>query len=103
MHPAENPYVIISSLGRVLALAPERMFDAHRGLVANPVRAIRSKIDWMTGIVGEIEQRIGRGEGDREIVNAVLGGEELASYVSFGEYSRRNFVKAVRRERRGVV
>jgi glyoxylase-like metal-dependent hydrolase (beta-lactamase superfamily II) len=97
MHPAEDPYVMIESLRRVLELEPLRMFDAHRGLVANPVSAIRSKIDWLSETVGEIEVRIGRGENDREIVRGVLGGEELASYVSFGEYSRRNFVGAVRR------
>jgi ribonuclease/clavin/mitogillin len=97
MHPAEDPYVMIESLKRVLALEPSRMFDAHRGLVANPVSAIRSKIDWLSETVGEIEMRIRRGESDSEIVRGVLGGEEFASYVSFGEYSRRNLVKVVRR------
>ncbi len=101
MHPAENPYEIIASLRRVLELEPTRMFDAHRGLVANPVAAIQAKIDWLTETVGEVERRIADGESDREIVHAALGGEEIAAVVSFGEYSRRNFVKAVRRVLRG--
>jgi hypothetical protein len=37
------------------------------------------------------------GWSDRDIVRRVLGGEESAAYVSGGEYSRRNFARAVRR------
>jgi hypothetical protein len=37
------------------------------------------------------------GSTDRAIVRRVLGGEELAGYVSGGDYSRGNLVKAVRR------
>jgi endoribonuclease LACTB2 len=33
MHASENPYEILESLRRIAALRPERMFDAHRGLV----------------------------------------------------------------------
>jgi glyoxylase-like metal-dependent hydrolase (beta-lactamase superfamily II) len=97
MHRAENPYGILESLKRVLTLAPERMFDAHRGLVKDPVRAIQLKIDWLSETVERIEERVVRGESDRDIVRGVLGGEEMAAFVSRGEYSRRNLVKAVRR------
>jgi hypothetical protein len=97
MHEAEDPYEIIESLKRVLALAPERMFDAHRGAVKEPVRALQAKIDWLASAVDEIEHRIQGGESDREIVRGVLGGEETAAIISRGEYSRRNLVRAVRR------
>ena len=73
------------------------MFDAHRGLVDSPCVALRTKTEWLAGILGEVERRLAEGWSDREIVRRVLGGEERAAYVSAGDYSRRNLVKAVRR------
>lgn len=97
MHSSEDPYVIIDSLRVAELLAPERMFDAHRGLVDSPRAALGAKAQWLTETLGELERRIAEGWTDREIVRRVLGGEERASYVSHGDYSRRNLVKAVRR------
>ena len=98
LHLAEDPYRIVESLRRAAALGPARMFDAHRGLVRDPVRALTAKAEWVTETIGEIERRIAQGHSDREILANVLGGEELAGYVSYGDYARRNFVKAVRRQ-----
>ena len=97
LHSGEDPYRIVESLRRVAALGPARMFDAHRGLVRDPVRALTAKAEWVTETIGEIERRIAEGHSDREILANVLGGEELAGYVSYGDYARRNFVRAVRR------
>jgi ribonuclease/clavin/mitogillin len=97
MHESEDPYVIIESLRRVLALRPVRLFDAHRGLVANATTAFQAKIDWLSDTIGEIERRVAAGWSDRAIVQRVLGGEELSAVVSGGEYARRNLVRAVRR------
>jgi len=97
MHEHEDPYLIVESLRRAAALRPRRMFDAHRGEVADPAAALAAKIDWMTETIESIERRIGAGDPDRAIVREVLGGEELSGYVSLGEYARGNFVKAVRR------
>jgi glyoxylase-like metal-dependent hydrolase (beta-lactamase superfamily II) len=99
MHESENPYEIIESLRRVLDRQPARLFDAHRGLVANPVTALRAKIDWMTETIGVIERRIAEGWSDRAVVQRVLGGEETAALFSWGEYAVRNLVRAVRRGR----
>ena len=97
LHSAEDPYRIVESLRRVAALGPVRMFDAHRGLVRDPVRALTAKAEWITETIGEIERRMALGHSDGEILANVLGGEELAGYLSYGDYARRNFVKAVRR------
>src|SRR5206468_13020577 len=43
----ENPYEIINSLTQVIALAPKRMFDAHRGLVDQPIAALEAKRAWL--------------------------------------------------------
>jgi glyoxylase-like metal-dependent hydrolase (beta-lactamase superfamily II) len=94
---SEDPYLIIDSLRLAAALGPERMFDAHRGLVTNPIAALNARADWLTGTLDEIARQIAAGRRDQEIVTTLLGGEEMASVVSFGDYSRRNLVRAVRR------
>jgi glyoxylase-like metal-dependent hydrolase (beta-lactamase superfamily II) len=93
----EDPYRIIESLRAAAALVPERMFDAHRGFVSNPVEALNARAEWLSDVLGEIGRRIAKGHADHAIVRELLGGEEPAAYVSFGEYSRRNLVRAVRR------
>lgn len=94
---SENPYEIIDSLARVIALEPARMFDAHRGVVDQPVLALEAKRAWLQDIVGRIERRLDAGDEDRAILRSVLGGEERTAVVSQGEYSRRNLIRAVRR------
>jgi glyoxylase-like metal-dependent hydrolase (beta-lactamase superfamily II) len=96
---SENPYQIIASLSRVAALEPQRMFDAHRGMVENPIEALEAKRAWLEDTVGAIERSLDAGHGEREIVHALLGGEEHTALVSQGEYSRRNLVRAVIRSR----
>jgi glyoxylase-like metal-dependent hydrolase (beta-lactamase superfamily II) len=97
LHATEDPYAIVESLRLVEQLRPERMFDAHRGFVDSATAAIRAKIEWLSETLYTVEQRITRGDTDRQIVRAVLGGEEASAIVSRGDYSRRNLVKAVRR------
>ena len=95
----ENPYEILTSLERVIALSPRRMFDAHRGLVENPVVALRAKKQWLEAIVSDIETRLDAGDDERAILRSVLGGEEMAAFFSQGEYARRNLVRTVREQR----
>jgi ribonuclease/clavin/mitogillin len=97
LHSTEDPYVLLESLRRASALEPQRMFDAHRGLVEHPVRAIDAKVRWLEKTLRDIERRVDEGWSDRAIVQRVLGGEEIAAVVSRGDYSRRNLVRAVRR------
>ncbi len=93
----ENPYHHIASLTRAIALGPERMFDAHRGNVEDPARALEAKRAWLQDTVGEVERRLDQGYADSAILLHVLGGEESIGYLSQGEYARKNFVRAVRR------
>lgn len=97
LHSSEDPYSIVDSLRRAAALGPVRMFDAHRGLVDNPVGSLNAKADWLSEMMDTIARRIADGWSDRQIVARLLGGEERAAYVSRGDYSRENLVKAVRR------
>jgi glyoxylase-like metal-dependent hydrolase (beta-lactamase superfamily II) len=97
MGALENPYEIIDSLTTAIALNPIRMFDSHRGLVENPVGILTAKRAWLLDTCSEIERRLAAGQGDSQILNEVLDGEERTAYVSQGEYSRRNLVRIVKK------
>jgi glyoxylase-like metal-dependent hydrolase (beta-lactamase superfamily II) len=101
LHSTEDPYMIVESVRRAAALGPERMFDAHRGLVENPIAALNAKADFLGEMMEAIAREIAKGASDREIVNRLLEGEYRSAYISGGDYSRRNLVKAVRRRRQG--
>jgi ribonuclease/clavin/mitogillin len=95
-HPHENPRVLAASARAAAALEPLRMFDAHRGLVANPTSALQAKARWLEDIIGRIDEKIAAGWSDRAIARELLGREEYTHYVSRGEMSRINLVRAVR-------
>ena len=97
-HPSEDPYRIMESLHAVIALGPERMFCAHRGLVERPVERLRAKAEWIAETIGDIERRIARGDADDgAIAREVLGRETFTGWISRGEYAHVNIVRAVRR------
>jgi glyoxylase-like metal-dependent hydrolase (beta-lactamase superfamily II) len=96
MHTAENPFQIVTSLRAALALEPARMFDAHRGEVRDPVTALRARIGYLEETIAAIQAKLDAGWSDRAILHAVLGGDESVALASGGEYSRMNFVRAVR-------
>ena len=100
MGESENPYEIVASLDRAIALEPRRMFDAHRGPVENPVAALRAKRDWLQETIGAIERKLDEGASEQAILRDVLGGEESTALVTEGEYARRNLVRTVRINRR---
>lgn len=102
VHATEDPYAIIESLRVLRHLGPDRMFDAHRGLVDPAADAIDRKIEWLSKTIAAVESRIRAGDEDSRIVRRLLGGEDFASIVSRGSYSRLNLVRAVRRRATGL-
>jgi glyoxylase-like metal-dependent hydrolase (beta-lactamase superfamily II) len=95
-HPGENPRELVSSLRKVSSLGPDVMYCAHRGRVENATEMLQAKADWTEETIAEIELRISQGWSDREIRSTVLGGESMSGWLSRGDYSRTNFVRAVR-------
>lgn len=100
-HPGEDPRELARSVRAAAALGPRRMFDAHRGLVPDPVSALIAKADWLDETIAAIERRIAEGWSDRAIARDILGREDAAHYVSRGAMSKINFVRAVRGSGRG--
>jgi len=96
-HPGEDPRLLARTLRKIAELSPARLFDAHRGFVPNPTPLLIAKAQWTEEMIGEIERRIARGDTDAVIRREVFGGESWPGYFSGGDYSRINFVKAVRR------
>lgn len=96
-HPAEDPRVLAGTLRQVAALGPQRLFDAHRGFVPDPMPRLLAKADWTEETIAAIERRIAAGAPDAVIVRELFGGESLPGYLSGGDYSRINFVRAVRK------
>lgn len=95
-HPGEDPRLLSATLRRIAALGPTRLFDAHRGYVAHPGPLLVAKADWLDETISAIERRIAAGASNAAIVRELFGGESLPGYFSGGDYSRTNFVRAVR-------
>ena len=93
--PWEDPRAHAASIRSILALRPKRLFDAHRGLVMDPIGALTAKADWIEGTVAAIEKRLVEGWSHRAIAREVLGQEPSLRFFSAGEYSHENFVATV--------
>lgn len=96
-HCDEDPWQMMTSLEAMAALQPSRMFCAHRGLVLQPTAALRAKATWIRDTIDQISTAIARSRSDDQILSDTLGGESVTGWASGGEYSRRNFVRAVRK------
>ena len=96
--PNEDPRAHVASLRRAAALQPRLMFDAHRGVVDDPVASLLAKADWIEESIARIERMAAEGVPERRITREVLGAEDPVAYVSRGDLSKRNFVRAVLRQ-----
>jgi glyoxylase-like metal-dependent hydrolase (beta-lactamase superfamily II) len=101
-HASESPRTLLSSLRTAVALMPRLLLDAHRGPVPDGAEKLRAKADWLEETLGEIDRRAARGLSEHAITRAVLGREEGVGLASFGEYSKRAFVRAALRDSRGA-
>lgn len=99
-HHDEDLRQQVAALREVAGWQPARFFDAHRGLLADPVVQLRAKADWIEETIAAIESRIHRGWTDTAIRDEVLGREDATGIWSLGSYSRLNFVRNVRRTMR---
>lgn len=95
-HASEEPRTLVRSLRRVVALRPRRLFDAHRGLVENPVDLLTAKADWLEQTIASIDALIVAGLDDTAIARRVLGNDWFSRAFTAGDYTTRNFVRSVR-------
>lgn len=95
-HRNEQPRLLVQSLRRIAALAPERYFDGHKGLLAAPVQMLNAKADWLEQTIATIEALIVRGIDDATIARRVLGSDWWSRAFTAGDYTMANFVRCVR-------
>jgi glyoxylase-like metal-dependent hydrolase (beta-lactamase superfamily II) len=88
---------IVHSLRTVVALAPKRMFCAHRGLVADPVGTLRAKADWMEELIAEAGRLSAAGMSEAAITRHLLGREGTTIWFSRGKLSKRNLIRSALR------
>ncbi|MDQ8153065.1 MAG: MBL fold metallo-hydrolase [Gemmatimonadota bacterium] len=98
-HASEDPRATSASLRRIVALAPRRFFDAHRGLLCNPAALLTAKADWIDAMVDRVEQLAAQGLSDADIARRVLGSDRLGRWYTAGDYTMENWVRGVRRHR----
>ncbi len=94
-HHYERPRQILASLRRVLALEPSRVFDGHRGLVPTPLELLRAKADWTEATIDAVVAAARNGTPAGRIARDVLGARDMNDFISRGEYSRLNLVRAI--------
>lgn len=88
---------LIASLELAASLPIDTVFCAHRGLVRDGVGALRRKADHLSALREAIRDGLKRGRSEAELTRQVVGREGFFSYLSFGHFSARNFVRAVAR------
>jgi ribonuclease/clavin/mitogillin len=98
-HDHESPRLLVSTLRQMAALEPRLLLDAHRGVVSDGAAQLRAKADWTEETIASVERFASQGATVDEIVRRLFGGESFVGRVSFGEYSRAGFVKAVLHEK----
>jgi glyoxylase-like metal-dependent hydrolase (beta-lactamase superfamily II) len=96
-HASEDARDLTRSLRVAAALRPRRLFDAHRGPIADPAGALLAKAAWIEETVGAIERRLAEGWSERAITREILGREPAEFYFSRGRLSKIGFVRGVRR------
>lgn len=89
----EHIPTLAMSLRAAIALAPERLFCAHRGLVPNPVRTLRAKLAWLEWLMEKSSKLHGAGRSDHEIARELLGREGFLPIFTSGGLSKLNLIK----------
>jgi glyoxylase-like metal-dependent hydrolase (beta-lactamase superfamily II) len=90
--PRENVRQQIASIRKVLALAPARFFDGHRGLVPHAAAQLAAKADWIEETAGQVDRYVD----DSAIARRLFGREPWRNRVTQLDYSHRNLVASLR-------
>lgn len=98
--PGEDPRELARTLRRMIALRPKVLFDGHRGLVPNAVKALAAKADWLDETIGRIDALIAAGRSVDAVRREVLGREDLTWWFTAGDLGRGRLVRLVSGERR---
>lgn len=93
LRAVEDPWEIIASLSRVLALSPRLMLCAHAGFITDPGAALQRKIEYWERIADDAEALSRQGLSVPRITRRLLGREGWMTWISLGDFSKRNLVR----------
>lgn len=98
----EEPWRHVASLRRAAALGPERLYCAHAGVVEDAAAALERKAAWWEELAAEARRLRDGGLGPRAITRRLLGPEGLFTWLSLGDFSKVNLVRALLAGPRGL-
>jgi glyoxylase-like metal-dependent hydrolase (beta-lactamase superfamily II) len=85
----------LESLRRIAALEPKLLFCGHAGVVPDAAAALRRKIAYWEDLAGRASNLAGRGWSVRRITRELVGAEGLFAFISCGDFSKANLVRAL--------
>jgi len=91
----EDLWTHVESLRRALALEPGLLICAHAGVVEDACGALRRKIEWWEGLSERARELHREGHSLRRITRRLLGREGFLYGFSFGDFSKKNLVRAL--------
>ncbi|MGI9280932.1 MAG: MBL fold metallo-hydrolase [Endozoicomonas sp.] len=93
MHKKESLPQQIEDIRAVLACDFDTVFCPHRGVVEQGKLAMQAKLDYLLELSAKAQALQGQGKSLKEITQALLGAEELASYVTRFAFSKRSLIE----------
>ena len=90
----ENIFSIIDSLKKVAALHPKKMFCSFSGLIDHPMDAIHKKIEYLENLQKGVKEGFRQGLSPREIQKRLLGRGDQMGFITAGQISKENLIKA---------
>jgi glyoxylase-like metal-dependent hydrolase (beta-lactamase superfamily II) len=93
----EDFETLLASLRRVCALPVARVYCAHRGPVADGPAALRRRLDRLSSLRERVLDLLGQGLPEAEVARRAVGPEGPMTWLTFGHFSARNFVRSLAR------
>jgi glyoxylase-like metal-dependent hydrolase (beta-lactamase superfamily II) len=91
----EDVWQHVDSLKRVLALEPELLICDHAGVLEHAQERLRRKIQYWEELAGQARRLREQGLSAEEIARRLLGPEVLLTYLSLGDFSKRNLIRGL--------
>lgn len=90
----EDPLLEIASIENLLAYDFDTVFCSHRGKLEHGKDGFVRKLNYMKELRENVHQAVKAGLSLRAIRDKLLGKEEILSWVSFGDFSKLNLIRA---------
>ncbi len=98
----EDVQALLDSLKRIADLKPRLMFCSFSGVIEQPEMALQRKIHFLEHIRKSVEEGLNQGLSPREIRKKLLGPGDRFYWITAGQISKRNTIRAFL-NRRGRV